>query len=287
MNKQITYGYDDDLLTHQPRVVYDTIASESYNLYWNHFKGYEPFGEVEDHRLTNVDIADNEPDDSQARWYYPAIMRTTSMDPLCEKYYSTSPYAWCGNNPVNYVDLDGKDAICISFPKYVSHYKKYAARTGHAGILLIDNKTGYTRYYEYGRYDSENRGVVRNRTVPNVTIKDGKPTIESLNCVLSIISKKFGDNGDIEGAYIVSDKFEEMDTYAKEMMKNNNNEERKPYNILTNNCATFVEDVISQDDEIDRPVVVIHTPNNTIEEYQEEDYDRIFYNSETQTTIWK
>lgn len=46
--------------------------------------------------------------DSQARWYYPAIMRTTTMDPLCEKYYSTSPYAWCNNNPVNYVDPDGR-----------------------------------------------------------------------------------------------------------------------------------------------------------------------------------
>ena len=49
--------------------------------------------------------------DSQARWYYPAIMRTTSMDPLCEKYYSTSPYAWCANNPVNYVDPDGRDFV--------------------------------------------------------------------------------------------------------------------------------------------------------------------------------
>lgn len=47
--------------------------------------------------------------DSEARWYYPAIMRTTTMDPLCEKYYSTSPYAWCGNNPVNLVDPDGRD----------------------------------------------------------------------------------------------------------------------------------------------------------------------------------
>ncbi len=46
--------------------------------------------------------------DSEARWYYPAIMRTTSMDPMCEKYYSISPYAWCGNNPVNYVDPDGR-----------------------------------------------------------------------------------------------------------------------------------------------------------------------------------
>ena len=31
------------------------------------------------------------------------------MEPLAEKYYSTSPYAWCGNNPVNIVDPDGMD----------------------------------------------------------------------------------------------------------------------------------------------------------------------------------
>jgi RHS repeat-associated protein len=37
--------------------------------------------------------------DSEARWYYPAIMRTTTMDPHAENYYSISPYAWCGNNP--------------------------------------------------------------------------------------------------------------------------------------------------------------------------------------------
>ena len=46
--------------------------------------------------------------DSEARWYYPAIMRTTTIDPLAEKYYSISPYAWCGNNPVKFVDPDGR-----------------------------------------------------------------------------------------------------------------------------------------------------------------------------------
>ena len=49
--------------------------------------------------------------DSKARWYYPAICRTTTMDPLAEKYYAISPYAWCGNNPVGNVDLDGKEII--------------------------------------------------------------------------------------------------------------------------------------------------------------------------------
>ena len=46
--------------------------------------------------------------DSEARRYYPAICRTTTIDPLCKKYYSTSPYAWCGNNPVNAIDPNGK-----------------------------------------------------------------------------------------------------------------------------------------------------------------------------------
>lgn len=49
--------------------------------------------------------------DSKARWYYPAICRTTTMDPLAEKYYSTSPYAWCGNNTMRFVDPDGMKII--------------------------------------------------------------------------------------------------------------------------------------------------------------------------------
>jgi len=48
---------------------------------------------------------------SQARMYYPAIMRTTTLDPLAEKYYSISPYAWCGNNPVRMVDPDGMEVF--------------------------------------------------------------------------------------------------------------------------------------------------------------------------------
>ena len=46
--------------------------------------------------------------DSDARWYYPAIMRTTTPDPLAEMYYDISPYAWCANNPVNRIDPDGR-----------------------------------------------------------------------------------------------------------------------------------------------------------------------------------
>jgi len=45
--------------------------------------------------------------DYGARGMYPAIMRFTTPDPLAEKYYSISPYAYCGNNPIMRIDPDG------------------------------------------------------------------------------------------------------------------------------------------------------------------------------------
>ena len=61
--------------------------------------------------------------DSKARWYYPSIMRTTTMDPLCEKYYDTSPYAWCGNNTSNNVDDWGESYYTIDNNGNITLYK--------------------------------------------------------------------------------------------------------------------------------------------------------------------
>ena len=46
--------------------------------------------------------------DYGAREYDPTIGQFISMDPLCEKYYNVSPYAYCAGNPVRYVDPDGR-----------------------------------------------------------------------------------------------------------------------------------------------------------------------------------
>lgn len=45
--------------------------------------------------------------DFSARQYDPALCQFTSIDPLCEMYYHLSPYAYCGGDPVNFIDPTG------------------------------------------------------------------------------------------------------------------------------------------------------------------------------------
>ena len=55
-------------------------------------------------RMNGLDLYDY-----GARWMDGALGRFTTMDPLCEKYYGISPYAYCGGNPINKIDPDGRD----------------------------------------------------------------------------------------------------------------------------------------------------------------------------------
>ena len=212
--------------------------------------------------------------DYGARQYSSASGRWLAVDPLAEKYYSYSPYAFCNNNPVNFVDPDGRDGIYINFPDYViSVGNMQFENLGHSGILLINNQTGLTKYYEYGRYDKQNIGIVRNIKVPNVVIgEDGRPEKESLDKVFGAISQIAGDGGKIEGAYVESNEFEAMNDYAQSLMAENENPEREPYNIMNNNCSTFAEDVLKQDRNIEKkaPISLFNIPNSVVKKWQNE-----------------
>ena len=60
--------------------------------------------------------------DFGAREYDPALGLFTSMDPLCEKYYHISPYAYCAGNPVRYKDLFGDSIFVQSHQGTFYHY---------------------------------------------------------------------------------------------------------------------------------------------------------------------
>ena len=49
--------------------------------------------------------------DYGARQYNPVLGRWDRVDPLSEKYCDVSPYTYCGNNPVNAVDPDGRKIV--------------------------------------------------------------------------------------------------------------------------------------------------------------------------------
>ena len=58
--------------------------------------------------------------DYSARNYDPVMGRFTTMDPLAEKYFSISPYAYCLNNPIKLVDPDGRDAVIAIYGNQIT-----------------------------------------------------------------------------------------------------------------------------------------------------------------------
>ncbi|MBQ8461897.1 MAG: hypothetical protein IJ543_05710 [Bacteroidales bacterium] len=90
--------------------------------------------------------------DFGARRYLPfRIPRWTTQDPLAEKYYSISPYAYCAGDPVNLVDPEGMDTVPkapedkMGTPEYYFwREEEYYKRTG----------THSSYYGEYGYKDA-------------------------------------------------------------------------------------------------------------------------------------
>ncbi len=53
--------------------------------------------------------------DFGARTYFADRMQWGQMDPLCEKYYSISPYAYCLDNPIMCIDPDGRNIYMLFY----------------------------------------------------------------------------------------------------------------------------------------------------------------------------
>ena len=82
----------------------------------------------------------------------------TTMDPLAEKYYDISPYAYCKDNPLKYIDPDGKKIYIpkkfqLKALKMINTYSKTQYKVDKKGYMCVDknagiNKNGSAHYSE-------------------------------------------------------------------------------------------------------------------------------------------
>ena len=76
--------------------------------------------------------------DFEARMYDPTIGRFLSVDPLAENYYGIPPFTYCGNDPMNAVDLHG-DSISILYTSVCGQQRLIF----NNGILLNSDNSVY------------------------------------------------------------------------------------------------------------------------------------------------
>lgn len=144
---------------------------------------------------------------------------------------------------------------------------------GHAGILMI-NDSGLTRYFEFGRYDSDKRGLVRQIVIPNVRFnREGEVSKDSLRPVLRKLSDRSGQGGRILASYLIGVNYDAMFRFA-ERARNN----WPDYHWYHNNCTTFADAVLRAGDPPHAPLVTTITiPRNLVIDYRSKGAGEVFY----------
>ena len=85
------------------------------------------------------------------------IGRFTTIDPMSEKYYSISPYAYALNNPVKYIDPDGREIkLANNYAGAMENIARIAATSMGNQVIsrLIEQREVYTLRSVFSTYSS-------------------------------------------------------------------------------------------------------------------------------------
>ncbi|WP_314957245.1 RHS repeat-associated core domain-containing protein [Prevotella pallens] len=159
--------------------------------------------------------------DYGARQYSPALPSWDRIDPLAEKYYSVSPYAYGGNNPVNRVDFYGM------FPtKYAALDYAKAQNVDFRNVRYAnDRREWYVSFGEDGK-GYESGGTLERRFSERLVDTKEWSTIGNFNSGLgtgaSLIDFNFGKALKRSLAYVFYDKTGRYLSSIKPSVKFNN-----------------------------------------------------------------
>ena len=102
--------------------------------------------------------------DYGARFYDPALGRWTVTDPLMESHFEISPYVYCANNPIKFVDPNGLDWVSRNVNGFTEAYydrdvksqddinNKYGDKSG---VTHMSDGTTLTNYDKAGKIKSQ------------------------------------------------------------------------------------------------------------------------------------
>lgn len=202
--------------------------------------------------------------DYGARQYNPIAARWDRMDPLCEKYYNVSPYAYCSGNPVNAIDKGGKDITFLIASKGAGGY-------GHMGAIIGNNSTFY--YITAGATNT-NKGLFSNSNQEG-GISIVKIEESSMSDAITFVrnNDKYNSYYDDYITFSTSKKMDDaMIKEATNKQENFKNGEEH-YRLFTNNCADIVKDIFEKGTDSDLHMGISPSPNDNFANIKDKQND--------------
>ncbi len=161
-------------------------------------------------------------------------MRFTTMDPLAEKYYEVSPYAYCGDNPVNAIDENGDSIAILNLGS--SCLEEHSA-------LLVQKKGSWYYYSMNGdRIFNSTKGLLGGKPYPDLGEKKFVSPSNFLNSIYNSEGKKEQilnnqrNNYGYKEAYILPTT-EKMD---EQIIRTFKKRAAMGYHIMNNQCVQVV-----------------------------------------------
>ena len=111
--------------------------------------------------------------DYGARNYEPSLGRWMNIDPLAEKYQKWSPYNYCIDNPVYFIDPDG---MATTGSDWSNRDQMGRPRTDYRGIYITPSDRGDTSTDAFGGWNY-NLGDIDYTDNPNPNEDDGRPNL--------------------------------------------------------------------------------------------------------------